>query len=205
MSPYICPESPPTTSCGDYSSTDENAYDGSRNSDVNHDPSGVNQIEPIAVIGLSLEFPQEATSTEAFWQMLIEARSGRTGIPKDRFNLEAFHHPDAGRQDNVSYGFQFSRILTHVPACSSTLGRVISSRRTLAHLMHRSSPSLLRKRQVWIHSSEVFLRLPTELLRMVRFLAQSLCNFGSHSFVSRYKIRGRCWLKNLRPRREFRP
>lgn len=167
MSPYIFPESPPTTSCGDYSSTDENAYDGSRNSDANHGSSAVNQTEPIAVIGLSLEFPQEATSPEAFWQMLVEARSGRTEMPKDRFNLEAFHHPDAGRQDNVSYCFHFSGILSHIPTCSSMLGRAISLRRTLAHLMHRSSPSLLRKRQVWIHSSEGFLRLPTERLRMV--------------------------------------
>ena len=56
---------------------------------------------PIAIIGYSLRFPQEATSSEAFWQMLVEGRSARTEIPGDRFNVDAFHHPDSNRHDSV--------------------------------------------------------------------------------------------------------
>ena len=56
---------------------------------------------PIAIIGYSLRFPQGATSAEAFWQMLVEGRSARTKIPSDRYNVDAFHHPDRTRHDSV--------------------------------------------------------------------------------------------------------
>ena len=47
---------------------------------------------PIAVIGLSLKFPGEATTCDAFWRMLLEGRSARTEIPQERFNNVAFKH-----------------------------------------------------------------------------------------------------------------
>ncbi|MCJ1393516.1 hypothetical protein MMC18_006391 [Xylographa bjoerkii] len=52
------------------------------------------KLEPIAVVGLDLKFPQEATSTEDFWKMLKEGRSAMTKVPADRYNLDAFFHPD---------------------------------------------------------------------------------------------------------------
>ena len=60
------------------------------------------KLEPIAVIGFSIKFPQEAVSPESFWDMLTEARSAMTDFPKDRFNLNSFYHPDANRHDTVS-------------------------------------------------------------------------------------------------------
>ena len=60
-------------------------------------------LEPIAVVGFSLKFPQDATSAEAFWKMLLEGRSALTEIPKDRFNIDAFYHPDAERHDTVRW------------------------------------------------------------------------------------------------------
>lgn len=67
------------------------------------DSSSVEQdrLEPIAVIGLSATFPQDATSAEAFWKMLIEARSAMTDVPGERYNVEAFYHPDGERGDAV--------------------------------------------------------------------------------------------------------
>jgi Beta-ketoacyl synthase, N-terminal domain len=50
------------------------------------------KLEAIAVIGLALRFPQDATSAESFWQMLVEGRSAMTEVPKERFNIDAFHH-----------------------------------------------------------------------------------------------------------------
>ncbi|CAG7972082.1 unnamed protein product [Penicillium salamii] len=50
--------------------------------------------EPIAIVGLATRFPQQATSTERLWEMLLQARSTWSAIPKDRFNSEAFYHPD---------------------------------------------------------------------------------------------------------------
>ena len=57
---------------------------------------------PLAIIGLAFEFPQGATSVEAFWQMLCEGRSARTDFPEDRLNIDAFYHPDGSRPNSVS-------------------------------------------------------------------------------------------------------
>lgn len=59
------------------------------------------RLEPIAVIGLSLEFPQEAKTPETFWKMLTEKRCAMTDWPKDRMNLDAFYHADGNRSDTV--------------------------------------------------------------------------------------------------------
>ena len=60
------------------------------------------QLESLAVVGLALKFPQEATDAEAFWRMLVDGRSAVTEVPKDRWNIDAFYHPDADRHDCVS-------------------------------------------------------------------------------------------------------
>ena len=58
-------------------------------------------LKPIAIVGFSLKFPQEATSPEAFWEMLVERRCSMTEWPKERLNLDAFYHPDRDRPDTV--------------------------------------------------------------------------------------------------------
>ena len=60
------------------------------------------QLEPIAVVGFAARLPQDATTAESFWQMLCDGRSSRTEIPQDRFNIDAFYHPDPDRVDTVS-------------------------------------------------------------------------------------------------------
>lgn len=59
------------------------------------------KMEPIAVIGFAARLPGDATSAKAFWQILSEGRSARTKIPHDRFNIDAFYHPDNERIDTV--------------------------------------------------------------------------------------------------------
>lgn len=59
-------------------------------------------LEPIAIVGMSLRFPQEATDPEAFWSMLLQKRCAMTDWPRDRLNLTAFHHPDKNRVGTVS-------------------------------------------------------------------------------------------------------
>lgn len=58
--------------------------------------------EPVAIIGFSLRFPEDATSAQGFWNMLYQGRSAMTEIPKDRFNIKAFYHPDSSRISSVS-------------------------------------------------------------------------------------------------------
>ena len=66
------------------------------------------KLEPIAVVGISLRFPQDATSPSAFWQMLADGRSALTEIPRDRFNVEAFSSPEgSSRTGSVSNGLAY--------------------------------------------------------------------------------------------------
>jgi hypothetical protein len=66
----------------------------SLNTVTDNDGLSPDVVEPIAVIGLATRFPQEATSTQALWELLLHARSTWSTIPKERFNADAFFHPD---------------------------------------------------------------------------------------------------------------
>ncbi|KAK2728269.1 polyketide synthase [Colletotrichum kahawae] len=57
--------------------------------------------QPIAIIGLNLKFPGDATSPEAFWDMLQSARNASTKVPTSRFKVDAFYHPDPARLDSM--------------------------------------------------------------------------------------------------------
>ena len=60
------------------------------------------RLEPIAIIGIGLRFPQEATSAASFWNLLLQQRCTMTEWPKERLNVDAFYHSDKNRNDTVS-------------------------------------------------------------------------------------------------------
>jgi hypothetical protein len=65
--------------------------------------SSPNQADvPIAIVGMSCRFPGDATSPEKLWKLCVNAKSAWSEIPADRWNKEAFHHPDGGRTGTVS-------------------------------------------------------------------------------------------------------
>lgn len=57
--------------------------------------------QPIAIIGIGLRAPGNASDPEKFWQMLLDARSARSEIPKDRYNVDGFYHPDPERLGSI--------------------------------------------------------------------------------------------------------
>ena len=50
--------------------------------------------EPIAVVGSGCRFPGGANNRSKLWELLKEPRDLLSRIPKERFNIEAFYHPD---------------------------------------------------------------------------------------------------------------
>jgi acyl transferase domain-containing protein len=60
--------------------------------------------EPVAIIGLSCRLPGDARNAEQFWELLESARGTWSEIPKSRFNLDAFYHPDHTHRGTVSSG-----------------------------------------------------------------------------------------------------
>lgn len=57
--------------------------------------------KPIAIIGIAFRGPGDAHDPEAFYRMLLEGRSARSEIPKDRYNVDAFYHPDPERLGSI--------------------------------------------------------------------------------------------------------
>lgn len=59
-------------------------------------------LEPIAVVGLALRFPQDARNVDGFWDMLMRGKCASTEFPPDRLNVDAFHRPGSTEYNSVS-------------------------------------------------------------------------------------------------------
>jgi acyl transferase domain-containing protein len=57
---------------------------------------------PIAIVGMGCRLPGGASSPERLWDMLLRKESARKETPPDRFNIDAFYHPDADKNGTVS-------------------------------------------------------------------------------------------------------
>lgn len=58
-------------------------------------------LEPLAIIGFSLKYPQDADTAEGFWRVLQERRDVMTEWPKDRIKLDAFFYHDENQEQQV--------------------------------------------------------------------------------------------------------
>lgn len=63
---------------------------------------GDDRLDPIAIVGMSCRFPGDGTNPDRFWEMVASKQSAWCEVPKDRFNVEAFYHPDTDRNGSVS-------------------------------------------------------------------------------------------------------
>jgi acyl transferase domain-containing protein len=50
---------------------------------------------------MSCRLPGDVASLEEFWELLTNARDGYGEFPKDRFNSNAFYHPNESRKDSI--------------------------------------------------------------------------------------------------------
>jgi len=57
---------------------------------------------PIAIVGMGCRFPGDSTSPEKLWELLLNKKSARRETPPERFNIDAFHHPDSDKNGTVS-------------------------------------------------------------------------------------------------------
>ncbi|EKV05020.1 Polyketide synthase, putative [Penicillium digitatum Pd1] len=72
-------------------------------------------LEPIAIVGIATHFPQQATTTESLWELLLQTRSTWSSIPKERFNSDAFYHPDP--EHGGTFHVKGGHYLAEDPAC----------------------------------------------------------------------------------------
>ncbi|EKG10393.1 Beta-ketoacyl synthase [Macrophomina phaseolina MS6] len=59
------------------------------------------KVEPIAIVGMAARFPGDASSVETFWDMIVQGRSGHSKVPSDRFDAEAWYHPNHERRGAI--------------------------------------------------------------------------------------------------------
>lgn len=77
-------------------------------SDLKDETCQSDEVEPIAIIGLSITFPQNIKSLDSLWETLAEKKSAMTEFPKSRLNLDAFYDPDTERVNGVRFLSEFS-------------------------------------------------------------------------------------------------
>lgn len=56
---------------------------------------------PIAVVGIACRLPGASDSPSELWDNLAAKRSAKTPVPSDRFNQDAFYHPDNSRAGSL--------------------------------------------------------------------------------------------------------
>ncbi|KAJ0119969.1 beta-ketoacyl synthase domain-containing protein [Diaporthe amygdali] len=76
------------------------------------EPTPPPKTMPIAIVGMGCRLPGNVSSPAEFWELCSRARTGFGPIPKDRFNHDAYYHPNAGKMG--SYHAQGGNFLTHV-------------------------------------------------------------------------------------------
>lgn len=69
--------------------------------------------EPIAVIGFAHKLPQDVTSADSLWSLLVERRTTMTEVPTNRWNIQGFYRSHGNRPSTVcdtcaALGFPFS-------------------------------------------------------------------------------------------------
>ncbi|KNA98806.1 hypothetical protein FOXG_03051 [Fusarium oxysporum f. sp. lycopersici 4287] len=57
----------------------------------------------IAIVGIGLRFPGDASSPEELWKVLERGESQWSEFPKDRLNIDGYYHPSSDRQGSISF------------------------------------------------------------------------------------------------------
>jgi acyl transferase domain-containing protein len=70
--------------------------------------------EPIAVVGSGCRF-SGASSPSQLWSFLKNPQDVASRVPSDRFNIDAFYHPDSGHHGTTNV--QESYFLSEDPRC----------------------------------------------------------------------------------------
>jgi hypothetical protein len=69
---------------------------------VNGNGLTVFEPEPMAIIGMACQFPQEAENPEKFWTLLVEGKSAMTEFPQEKLDINSHYHPDPAHGSSVS-------------------------------------------------------------------------------------------------------
>ncbi|KLU89210.1 hypothetical protein MAPG_08184, partial [Magnaporthiopsis poae ATCC 64411] len=58
--------------------------------------------EPIAIIGMGCRLPGGASTPSKLWDLLEAGKSAQGRLPRDRYNMDAFYHPNSDRPGSMN-------------------------------------------------------------------------------------------------------
>ncbi|KAL8839293.1 MAG: hypothetical protein Q9170_001810 [Blastenia crenularia] len=87
---------------GDRAYATAGTSEGTINGDYSTPPEGTKKAMPIAIVGMSCRFPGGANNLQEMWRLCSEGRSARSEVPKNRFNVDAFYHPNPERVNSMN-------------------------------------------------------------------------------------------------------
>ena len=64
--------------------------------------SRISVAEPVAVVGMGCRFPGDVIGPESFWDLLVDGGNAISPVPADRWDAEAFYHPDPLRPGRMT-------------------------------------------------------------------------------------------------------
>ncbi|KAI4237003.1 MAG: hypothetical protein LQ349_002190 [Xanthoria aureola] len=70
-----------------------------------HTPETMDSLDyddPVVIVGMACRLPGGVKSPYDLWEMLIHERSGQSKVPKERFNVDGYYHPEGDRAGVMS-------------------------------------------------------------------------------------------------------
>ncbi|KAL2038229.1 hypothetical protein N7G274_008878 [Stereocaulon virgatum] len=58
---------------------------------------------PIPIVGIGCRPPGGVADTEQLWQLLVEGRNAWSPLPAERYNEDAFYHPDPDNNGTINH------------------------------------------------------------------------------------------------------
>jgi hypothetical protein len=121
----------------------------------------------IAICGFSLKFPQDATSSKAFWEMMLQKRCAMTYFPADYLNPDGFYEGERSKPklNTVSAILITSSKVPHTLVCSG--GRIVAYMNPAVQQrwsLHQRRSRSLRRRILFHFSRRSYIHGPNATL-----------------------------------------
>ncbi|KAJ9482561.1 hypothetical protein VN97_g10867 [Penicillium thymicola] len=65
-------------------------------------------VPPVAIVGMGMRLPGDVRTGDELWDLLISKRDCSSEVPKSRYNIDAFYHPDKPQSVKTRRGYFLS-------------------------------------------------------------------------------------------------
>ena len=128
--------------------------DSSLDTDKDEPMLGSVAADPSVVVGMACRVPG-ATNTSQLWKVLAEQQDLQKKMPEDRFNVDAYYHPQGMNKGTVcTYNSSCSSYDTHISRPMPSTGT--SSTRDLTFLTMNFFVFPAKKLSLWILNSACY-------------------------------------------------